>query len=117
LDGKFSTNMELKKLNILGEVITNSCAAFRNFTRVIASDFELLLQLRGPRIKKQDTYMREDIPLSMHLAVTLRFLATGDSYRTLSYKFRISVSAVTTIIPKVCRTITSLTEYVKVSKK
>jgi hypothetical protein len=29
--------------------------------------------------------MREDIPLSMHLAVTLRFLATGDSYRTLSY--------------------------------
>jgi len=70
----------------------NSRAAFRSFTRMIASDFELLLQLIGPRIKKRDTNLREDIPISMHLAVTLRFLTTGDSYRTLLYAFHISVS-------------------------
>jgi hypothetical protein len=43
-----------------------------------ASDLELLLQLIGPSIKKEDTNMREAIPISMRLAVTLRFLATGD---------------------------------------
>ena len=102
-----------KKLNILGEVIMNSCAAFRNFT----SDFELLLQLIWPRIKKQDTNMKEDTPISMHFAVTLHVLATCDSYRTLLYAFRISVSATSIIIPKVCRTITSLTRYAKASKK
>jgi hypothetical protein len=70
----------------------NSSTAFRNFTRMIASAFELLLQLIGPRIKNRDTNMREDIPINMHLAVTIRFLTTGDSYRTLLYAFRISVS-------------------------
>jgi len=72
----------------------NSRAAFGNFTRMIASDFELLLQLTGPGIKKRDTNTREDIPISMHLAVTLRFLTTGDSYRILLYAFRITVSSI-----------------------
>lgn len=61
--------------------------------------------------------MKEDIQISMHLAATLSFLASGDSYCTLLHAFRISVSAISTIIPKVCRTITSLTGNVKVSKK
>jgi len=38
-----------------------------------ASDFELLLQLIGPSIKKQHTNMREAIPKSKRLAVTLHF--------------------------------------------
>jgi hypothetical protein len=37
------------------------------------SDFELLLQLIGPSIKNQDTNIREAIPISKRLAVTLRF--------------------------------------------
>jgi hypothetical protein len=106
-----------KKLNILGEVILNSYATFRNFTRMTASAFELLLQLIGPRIKKQDTNMREDTQISKHLAVTLCFLATGDSYSILFYAFSICVSAISTILPKVCQTIRSLKGYVNVSKK
>jgi hypothetical protein len=101
-------------LNILGEVRMDSCVIFRNFTRMTASDFELLLQMIGPSIKKQDTNMREAIPISTRLAVTLRFLATGDSYHI----FRISVPAISTIIPEVCQAaIKSLKGYVEVSKK
>jgi len=85
-----------------------SCAFFRNFTRMTASDFELLLQLIGPSIKKQDTNMREEIPISTRLAVTLSFLATGDSYRTLLYIFRTLVPAISTIIPEVCQAIIKL---------
>ena len=65
-------------LNILGEVRMDSCALFRNFTGTTASDFELLLQMIGPSIKKQDTNMGKAILICTRLAVTLRFLATGD---------------------------------------
>ena len=75
----------------------DSCALFRNFTRMTASDFELLQQLIGPSIKKQDTNMREAIPISTRLAVTLRFLATGDSYHIFMYIFCISLPTISTI--------------------
>jgi hypothetical protein len=107
-----------KILNILGEVRMDSCALFTNFTRTTAIDFELVLQLIGLRIKKQDTNMRETIPTSTRLAVTLRFLATGDSYHTLRYIFHISVPAISTIIPEVCQEIVqALKGDVKVSIK
>jgi len=64
------------------------------------------------------TNMREAIPISTRLAVTLRFLATGESYRTLMYIFIISVPAISTVIPEVCQAvIKSLKGYVEVSKK
>ena len=96
----------------------DSCALFRNFTGTTASDFELLLQLIGPSIRKQDANMRESIPISTHLAVTLRFLATGDSYHTLMFIFRISVPAILTIIPEVYQAvIMSPKGYVEISKQ
>ena len=62
--------------------------------------------------------MREAIPISMRLAVTLRFLATGDSYHTLMYIFHISVPAISTITLEVCQAvIKSPKGYVEVSKK
>jgi len=84
-----------------------------------ARDFALLLlQLIGPSINKQDTNMREAIPISTRLAVTLRILATGDSYHSLMYTFRKSVPAISTIIPDVCQAvIKSLKGYVEVSEK
>jgi hypothetical protein len=107
-----------RNLNLLGEVRMGSCAVFRNFTRMTAGDFEFLLQLIGPSTKKQDTIMREAIPVSTRLAVTLRFLATGDLYHTLMYIFCISVSAMSTIIPEVClAVIKSPKGYVEISKK
>jgi len=96
----------------------DSCALFRNCTGMTSSYFELLLQLIGPSIKKQDTNMRKAVAISTRLAVTLRFLTTGDSYHTLMYIFRISVPGISTIIPEVCQAvIKSLTGYVDVSKK
>jgi hypothetical protein len=47
-----------QNLNIVGDVGMDSCSFFRNFTRMTASDFELLLQLIGLRVKKQDTNWR-----------------------------------------------------------
>jgi hypothetical protein len=50
-----------QNLNIVGDVRMDSYAFFRNFTRMTASDFELLLQLIGLRVKKQDTRENGDL--------------------------------------------------------
>jgi len=60
---------------------------FENFCRMSA-DFEFLHNLIGPDITKQTTHLRKST--KERLAVTLRFLALGDSYKNLSYLFRIS---------------------------
>lgn len=89
---------------------------FQNFTRMSKSDFEYLLNTIGPRIKKEDTNMRKAIPINTRLAITLRFLATGDSYKSLMYLFRVSDSSIAHIVPEVCAALTSgLKEYIKVS--
>lgn len=67
---------------------------FQNFCRMSATDFEYLIQKIGPTICKTDTNMRKCIPDQERLAVTLRFLATGDSFKSLSYLFKFSTQTV-----------------------
>jgi hypothetical protein len=43
-------------------------------------------------------------------------VATGDSYRTLMYLFKVNFSSICCIVPEVCETlIDSLKEFIKVS--
>lgn len=92
--------------------------SFQNFTRMSPTDFEMLLRLIGPSIKKKETKFRHPIEPQRRLLVTLRFLATGDSYGSLSYTFKISKQLISKIIPEVCKELTNvLKDYVKVSKK
>ena len=80
-----------------------------------SQDFELLILKIGPKIYKQDTNMRKAIPVQERLAVTLRFLATGDSYHSLAYLFKISHQLISIIIPEVCLALNdALKEEVKV---
>lgn len=74
---------------------------FENFCRMSAVDFEYLLNGIAAQISKTDTNMRKSIPAQERLAVTLRFLATGDSYQSLSFLFKISPQLISTIIPEV----------------
>lgn len=91
---------------------------FRNFFRLTSSDFEVLLNLIGPLINKRDTSFRKAIPVHERLAVTLRFLATGDSYHSLMYMFKVSKQAISSIIPNVCDALVKvLQDYIQVRKK
>ena len=49
--------------------------------------------------------MRQAIPAGERLAITLRFLATGESYSSLHYQFRISVPSICQIVPETCQII------------
>ena len=66
-------------------------------------------------MQKKDTNMREAIPAGQRLSLTLRFLATGESYASLHYQFRVSVPSICRLVPEVCDVIynTLKSEYLK----
>ncbi|GBP42655.1 hypothetical protein EVAR_87206_1 [Eumeta japonica] len=100
--------------DLLYDLTREPSGYFENFCRMSAADFEYLLNLIGPFIAKQDTNMRKCIPIQERLAVTLRFLATGDKFSSLAYLFKFSKSTIATCIMEVCQAlIQELREEVK----
>ncbi|XP_064796317.1 uncharacterized protein LOC135516161 [Oncorhynchus masou masou] len=78
---------------------------FRSYFRLDGSQFDHLLQMVGARITRMDTNYRESISPVERLAICLRFLATGDSYRTIGFSFRVGRSTVAGIVPSVAQAI------------
>lgn len=90
--------------------------SIENFVRMSLQDFENILKKVEPKIKKMNTNYREAITARERLAITLRFLATGDSYTSLQYLFRISKQSTSTIVIEVCDAIIeALKDHVMVS--
>lgn len=89
---------------------------FENFCRMKTTDFELLLNKIAPTISKKDTSFREAVPAAERLLLTLRFLASGDSYTSLMYTFKISKQLISKVVPEVCAALVEvLSDYIKVN--
>ena len=89
---------------------------FKNFTRMSRVDFALLCELIAPRISKKDTTFRDAIPTDVRLAITLRFLASGDSYTSLQYLFKVSKQRIGVIVMETCDAIIEVLKmHIKVS--
>ncbi|XP_068907626.1 putative nuclease HARBI1 [Tenebrio molitor] len=108
-EGKGVSNMVFKELRV------EDPASFKNFSRMSAKTFDILLQKIEPFIKREDTIFRESISSRTRLLVTLRYLATGESFQSLSYYFRISVPSLSLLIPETTEAIynTLKKEYLK----
>jgi hypothetical protein len=61
--------------------------------------------LIGEKISKKDTAFREAISIQESLALTLRLLASGDSYVSLQYVFKSSKQAISSIVPEACKSL------------
>lgn len=74
---------------LLQELRSEDVEFYKNFVRITPSDFDFLVDKLAPLIQRHDTVMRKAISVGERLAVTLRFLASGDSYTSLCSLFRI----------------------------
>ena len=91
----------------MAELMAEDPAAFRNFTRIGPDMFHELLQVVGPRITKNHNWFRQSINPDLKFAITLRFLAIGNSYRTLMYWLRVAHNTICSIVRDVCEAIVS----------
>lgn len=89
---------------------------FKQFIRMNEQSFNKLLDRLKPQLEKSNTNFRDAISARDKLIVTLRFLATGETYRSLMYTFRISESTISLFVPDVCSAIynTLKHEFLKV---
>ncbi|XP_063219307.1 uncharacterized protein LOC134529310 [Bacillus rossius redtenbacheri] len=78
---------------------------FYGYFRMTRNTFHLLLNKLEENLKKKDTFWRKCIPPRERLAVCLRFLATGDTFKTISYSYRLGRSTVAAIIYSTCKAI------------
>lgn len=118
----WTTSLYRNRLTTRGPLFLNNMAEeeenghFRNFTRMSTTDFNFLLDSIRDEISRNDTKFRRAITAQERLAITLRYLATGDSYTSLQYLFNVSKQLISNIIPEVCRALVkNLSKHVKVS--
>ena len=96
--------------------IERNSGKLKNFLRMSTTDFEFLLNQISPRIQKQDTHLRKAISPTQRFVITLRYLASGDSFEELSYVSRSSPQAISGIVIDVCQALIDLlVDFVRVS--
>ena len=78
---------------------------YKDYLRMTSENFEEIFQLIKDDIRKENTKMREPIPPRLKLAATIRFLSTGESYKSFSFQFRIHNSTLSLFVPEVCQAI------------
>ena len=90
---------------IMKELSTESPLLYRNFTRINEALFDEIVLLVTPHIRRRMTYWRRPIEPGLRVAITLRYLATGETYRSLAYQFRVAPNTISKIVPDTCRAI------------
>ncbi|XP_069605550.1 uncharacterized protein [Ranitomeya imitator] len=78
---------------------------FISFCRLSILAFDRLLTILAPHLTLQDTVMRKSISAEERLLITLRFLATGESYTSLHLQFRVGKSTISNIVRCTCTVI------------
>lgn len=78
---------------------------FTNYLRMDPAMFHELLQRLTPRLQKQDTRWRQALQPGLKLAISLRFLASGETYHSLSYAFRVPHNTISGFVKEVMQAI------------
>ena len=53
-------------------------------------------------IEKKETKFCKPLPVGLNLTITLGYLATGDSYKSLMYGFRVAFNTISLFLPELC---------------
>ena len=91
--------------HLIDELDREDQKGYKNYLRITPDLFAEMVEKVSPRLTKATTRMRLPLPVGLKLAVTIRHLVTGNSYASLSYSFRVSKSAISIFVPRVCQAI------------
>ena len=93
--------------NLLQEVRLCDAESHFRYLRMSRRTFDQLLAKVGPflRRRRYHSQCRPEIPPAERLALTIRFLATGNSQASLSFNYRLGRSTVCTIVRETCSVI------------
>ncbi|KAI0229409.1 hypothetical protein LSAT2_020154 [Lamellibrachia satsuma] len=87
---------------LLRELDAEDPEMFRRYHRVDRESFRTILAMVSPHIQKVDTNMRVSITPGQRLSATLRFLATGESFVSLSFAYRLGERTLSCIVDETC---------------
>ena len=100
---------------LLRELRHNEPQDFQNFLRMDVGSYNELLQMVDPLIRKETTNMREPISPTERLSLTLRYLATGNTFEDMKFITAIAPQTIGRIVIETCEAIIScLNEYLQV---
>lgn len=103
-------------VKLLVELATGDLEAYKNHLRMSEEQFEELLQKVSPFIQKKNTFLRDALPARLKLQVVLRYLATGDSFPSMSALYRLPKNSISQFLPDVCKAIYNcLKNFIKVN--
>ncbi len=80
-------------------------AGFQNFVRCEPAMFQEMVERLTLIISKQDTNYRKALDPGLKVSITLHYMATGDSSKSLQYGFKVAYNTICLLIPEVCAAI------------
>ena len=79
---------------LMDELYKENPDLYKNYTRMDRELFDSIVEAVTPIIERKTSRWRKPIDPSTRVAITLRYLATGDSYKSLQYAFRVALCGV-----------------------
>ena len=80
--------------NIITELYATDIPGYTNYMRMTPEFFEIIKTRLEPHLARQATNYRAPISVGEKLALTIRYLATGESYTSLSCQFSVGRSTI-----------------------
>ena len=84
--------------NPLAEFNQEDFRGYENFLCINNELFEELVHHVGPHIQRITTPWRQPLSVGLRLAITLRYISSGDSYMSLQYSFRVANNTINCIV-------------------
>ncbi|XP_050676737.1 uncharacterized protein LOC126973475 isoform X1 [Leptidea sinapis] len=97
------------------EELKSDDGKFYEYLRMTVTTFDSLLVRLADNLRRENTHFRNCISAEERLVITLRYLASGCSFKQLHYNFRVGMSTISKIIKETCSVIWSVlsAEYLK----
>ncbi|XP_069603271.1 uncharacterized protein [Ranitomeya imitator] len=82
--------------------LRRSPEGFMSFCRLTVTAFDNMMEILRPDLTCEDPVLRPTFSAEERLLLTLRFLATGESFASLHLRFRVEPSAISNIVGSTC---------------